>query len=153
MMHYRKSCIDSLTPQLGQVCAPSFSRVVLNCQRIFNVPVAAIGLREHRHLRLYFAGGSQQRLLMDDALCGLPLTIPAEQIQIQDLQQVPEDLQPPLALALGVRSYVGVPIFVGKQLLGSLNIADHQPRHFEAREVQRLRDLAVWTGALLELHL
>lgn len=153
MASYQKNCIDSLTPHLGQLCAPSFRRVALNCQRIFNVPVAAIGLREHRYLRLYYAGESQQRLLMDDALCGLPLTIPAQQIQIQDLQEVPEDLQPPLAQALGVRSYVGVPIFVGKQLLGSLNIADHQPRCFDPAEVQRLRDLAVWTGSLLELHL
>lgn len=153
MKAYRKSVIDSLTPHLGRLCAPSFCRVALNCQRIFHVPVAAIGLREDRHLKLYFASGNQQRLLMDDALCSLPLTVPANQIQIHDLEQVPEDLQPPLALALGVRSYVGVPIFVGKQLLGSLNIADHQPRHFEAGEVQRLRDLAVWTGALLELHL
>lgn len=153
MKSQRRLNIDYLTPYLGEVCAPSFRRVALNCKRLFNVPVAAVGLREDRHIRLFFSGESQQRLLLDDALCGLPLAIPADQIVIPDLQQLPEELQPHLALALGVRSYAGVPVFAGRQLLGSLSIADHQPRHFDGREVQRLKDLAVWTGALLDLHL
>jgi len=148
-----KRHLDEITPQLGQLCSPCFRRVTLNCKRQFHVPIAAIGLREGRHVRLFFSREGHQRLLVDDALCGLPLAIPAEQIFIEDLQQVPEELQPHLAIALGVRSYVGVPIFVQQHLVGSLSLADNHPRSFSPDEIRRLKDLAHWTGHLMELHL
>ena len=148
-----KRHLDEITPQLGQLCSPCFRRVALNCKKQFHVPIAAIGLREGRHVRLFFSRQGHQRLLVDDALCGLPLAIPAEQVFIEDLQQVPEELQPHLAIALGVRSYVGVPIFVQQHLVGSLSLADNQPRSFSSDEIQRLKNLANWTGHLMELHL
>ncbi|MDR9467493.1 GAF domain-containing protein [Marinospirillum sp.] len=148
-----KKHLDEITPQLGQLCSPCFRRVALNCKRQFHVPIAAIGLREGRHVRLYFSREGHQRLLVDDAVCGLPLAVPAEQISIEDLHQVPEELQPHLAIALGVRSYVGVPIFLRQHLVGSLSLADNHPRSFSTREIQRLKQLAHWTGHLMELHL
>lgn len=147
-----KKHLDEITPQLGQLCSPCFRRVALSCKKQFHVPIAAIGLREGRHVRLFFSREGHQRLLVDDALCGLPLTIPAEQILIEDLHQVPQELQPHLAIALGVRSYIGVPIFLHHNLVGSLSLADHHPRVFTDREIQRLKELAHWTGNLMELH-
>ncbi|SFC00836.1 GAF domain-containing protein [Marinospirillum celere] len=148
-----KKHLDEMMPQLGQICSQGFRRVAHYCRKQFQVPVAAIGMREGRHVRLYFSQDGQQRLLVDDALCGLPLVIPGEQIFIRDLELVPEEMQPHLALALGVRSYVGVPIFLRQQLVGSLNLADHQPRDFSSKEIARLKELAKWTGNLMELHL
>lgn len=148
-----KKHLDDLTPQLGQLCSPCFNRVTHYCKKQFQVPIAAIGLREGRHVRLHFSHQNQQRLLLDDALCGLPLAIPGEQIMIQDLQTVPEEMQPHLAVALGVRSYAGVPIFLNQQLVGSLSLADHYPRSFSPSEIQRLKGMADWVGHLMELHL
>ncbi len=145
--------LDRLIPQIGDLCLPCFQRVTLSCQRKFQVPLAVIGLRENRHLRLYYSSAMQQRMLLDDALCGLPLAIPGEQILIEDLETMPEDMKPHLALALGLRSYAGVPIFLRGELTGSLSLADHRPRQFIAREIKQLKDLANWTGKLLELYL
>lgn len=145
--------LDQLTPRLGEACAPSFERMVLNCKRTFRVPHAAIGLREGRYIQLYFPDSNRQRLLLDDAVCALPLVIPGDQVTIDDLDLLPEDFQPLWSMALGVRSYAGVPIFVRRQLLGSLSIADYQPRHFGQAEVVQLRNMAISLGALLDLHL
>lgn len=145
--------LDDLMPQLSQYCAPCFRRVVQHCKKQFLVPLAVIGLREDRHVRLFYSNHSHQRLLVDDSLCGLPLAIPAEQVTIEDLEDVPEELQPHFAIALGIRSYVGVPIFVRQQLLGSLSLADQRPRRFSSSEIQSLKELATWTGHLIEIHL
>ena len=145
--------LDSLTPHLGRLCAHDFQSMASKCRRIFSVPVAAVGLREGNHVRLYYAEAGMHRLLIDDALCALPLTVPGEQIVVSDLYQVDEELLPPLALALGMRSYAGVPIFAAQQLVGSLSLADRQPRIFSHFEIQRLQALAANTGALLEQYL
>jgi len=145
--------LDEIMPQLGQLCSPCFRRVALHCKKQFLVPLAVIGLREGRHIRLFFPSQGHQRLLVDDSLCGLPLAIPAEQVRIEDLQKVPEELQPHLAIALGLRSYVGVPIFVRQQLMGSLSLADQHPRRFSHQDIDHLKKLAHWTGHLIEMHL
>ncbi|WP_114417501.1 GAF domain-containing protein [Marinospirillum perlucidum] len=145
--------LDSLTPQLGKVCSPCFRRVTNNCKKHFQVSLAAIALREDRHLRLYYDNAYQRRMLLDDALCGLPLVIPGEQVVIPDLHEVPEEMQPHFAVALGMRSYAGVPIFLDEHLVGSLSLADSQPRNFVDDEISYLKKLADWTGDLLKLHL
>lgn len=145
--------LDQVAPRLGKVWASSFQCVALNCKRIFNVPHAVVGLREGRYIHLYFPDSNQQRLLLDDAVCALPLIIPGNQVTIDDLNLLPEDFQPLWSMALGVRSYAGVPIFVRRQLLGSLSIADYQPRNFNRAEVTQLRNLAISVGTLLDLHL
>lgn len=153
MSFYPKYNLDNLTPHLGRLCAPHFQSIATNCRRTFSVPVAAVGMREGQHIRLFYAEEGTQRLLVDDALCALPLCVPGEQIVINDLYEVDEELLPPLALALGMRSYVGVPIYAAGQLVGSLSLADRQPRIFSHFEIQRLQAMAAKTGALLEQYL
>src|SRR5690554_1057026 len=153
MSFYPKPNLDNLTPHLGRLCAPNFHTTASECQRTFSVPVAAVGLREGRHIRLFYSGEASQKLLIDDALCALPLCVPGEQILVRDLHEIDEALLPPLALALGMRSYVGVPIFAAQQLVGSLSLTDRQPRVFSHFEVQRLQAMAAKTGALLEQYL
>lgn len=153
MSFYPKYNLDSLTPHLGRLCAASFYRKAAKSQQIFSVPVAVVGLREGRHIRLFYANKSTQRLLIDDALCALPLTVPGQQFLVPDLKKVEEGLLPPLALALGMRSYLGVPIFVNQQLVGSFSLADKEARLFSRFEIQRLQVVAAETGALLEHYL
>jgi len=153
MSFYPKYNLDNLTPHLGRLCAPNFHTTASECRHRFNVPVAAVGLREGRHIRLFHSGELTQKLLIDDALCALPLCVPGEQLVVHDLHEVDEVLLPPLALALGVRSYLGVPIFAAQQLVGSLSLADRQPRVFSHFEIQRLQMMAAKTGALLEQYL
>lgn len=153
MSFYPKYNLDSLTPHLGRLCAANFYSKAAKCRDIFSVPVAVVGLREGRHIRLFFADEGTQRLLVDDALCGLPLTVPGDQFLVPDLDKIDEELLPPLALALGMRSYLGVPIFAGQQLVGSLSLADRDPRLFSHFEIQRLQAMAAETGALLEQYL
>jgi len=153
MPFYPKYNLDNLTPHLGRLCAPDFHNTASECKRIFSVPVAAVGLREGRHVRLFYSGEVNQKLLIDDALCALPLCVPGEQILINDLHKVDEALLPPLALALGMRSYAGVPVYAAQQLVGSLSLADCHPRLFSHFEIQRLHQLAEKTGILLEQYL
>lgn len=153
MSFYPKYNLDSLTPHLGRLCAPTFHGVASECMHVFSVPVAAVGLREGRHVRLFYSGEASQKLLIDDALCALPLSVPGDQILINDLHQIDEALLPPLALALGMRSYAGVPIFAAEQLVGSLSLADREPRLFSHFEVQRLQAMAAKMSALLEQYL
>ncbi|GLR64230.1 GAF domain-containing protein [Marinospirillum insulare] len=153
MSFYPKYNLDDLTPHLGRLCAPNFHNTASECRQIFSVPVAAVGLREGRHVRLFYSGEASQKLLIDDALCALPLCVPGEQILVSDLNEVDEALLPPLALALGMRSYAGVPIFAARQLVGSLSLADRKPRLFSHFEIQNLQIMAAKMGALMEQYL
>lgn len=153
MSFYPRYDLDRLTPHLGRLCAANFHTIATECRQFFSVSVAAVGLREGRHVQLFFAEKRIQRLLIDDALCALPLAVPCEQLVVNDLQAVDEALLPPLALALGLRSYAGVPIYAAEQLVGSLSLADNQPRLFSHYEIQYLQAMAVKTGVLLEQYL
>ncbi len=148
-----KQQLDEKMPQIGESCLTYFSQVNVHCKKEFHVPFAAVGLREGRHLHLYFAQGQQQRLLVEDSICGLPLSIPGEQIIINDLHSLPEEFQPQLAAALGIRSYIGIPLFVQQELVGSLNLADLRPRQFLQPEVQKLKHRAQWLSHLVDLYL
>lgn len=144
---------ELLTPQLAAICASSLSKVAQQCQKEMESDLAAVGVREGQHLHLFYPFAREQRLLLEDALCGFPLLIPGEHIIIQDLQLLPQDMQPDFASALGLRSYLGVPLYLLNQRVGSLSVAYATPHQFTPAHRELLQHHADWVSELLQLYL
>ena len=75
-----------------------------------------------------------------------------EMLVIDDTHSNPVWRAVPTVLSLGVRAYVGVPLKLGSQTIGSFCVMDVKPRRWDDDELEVLRQLALSAGRELSLR-
>lgn len=131
-----------------------FDRVVRLAQRLFDVPMVAIGLiDEDRQWNKASTGLPADQVARTDAFCnrtiqqgGRPLVVPDATLDAE-FSTFPAVLEAP-----SIRFYAGQPLAApGGQLVGTLCILDDRPRDISAVELSLLRDLADWVEKELSM--
>jgi hypothetical protein len=131
-----------------------FDRVVRLAQRLFDVPMAVIGLLDaDRQWNKASTGLDFQEGPRDKAFCnrtiqqgGRPFVVTDASLDLEFADN-PFVLEPP-----AVRFYAGQPLAApGGQLVGTLCILDDKPRDISPAELSLLRDLADWVEKELSM--
>ena len=76
----------------------------------------------------------------------------AEPLVIDDTHSDPVWKAVPTVETLGIRAYVGVPLRLGEETIGSFCVIDMQPRRWSAEELETLQQLAISAGRELSLR-
>jgi hypothetical protein len=119
-----------------------FDRVVRLARRVFDVPIAVVGLVDEDRQWNKAVIGVPQEFPRDESICTYtiqqdgPLVVPdlREDRRFQELPTVVGDP--------GLRFYAGYPLTVGGERVGTLCVMDDAPREFSERDIDLLTDLA-----------
>ena len=122
---------------------------------LFAVPVAAISLIDRE--RQWFkscVGMDVTETSREVAFCAHAILSPTNVMVVEDATQDPRfATNPHVTGPSGIRFYAGAPVVTPDGFaLGTLCIADHKPRTFDAEGRRRLADLASGVASVLELH-
>jgi GAF domain-containing protein len=111
----------------------AFDRLVRQAAGVLEVPIALVSLIEDdRQVFKAFVGlpepwAAARQLALSQSLCQ-QLLVTRQPLVIPDTRRDPLARDNEFLLALGVAAYLGVPLIVAGQVLGSLCVADRQPR-------------------------
>ncbi len=125
----------------------AFDRLVRQAAHMLEVPIALVSLLdEDRQLVKASVGlpepwASARQTPLSSSLCQ-QLLVTRQPLVIPDTRRDPRARDHEFILALGVAAYLGVPLMVSGQVLGSLCVADRQPRDWTADQVATLTELA-----------
>jgi PAS domain S-box-containing protein len=125
----------------------AFDRLVRQAAGVLEVPVALVSLiDEDRQVFKAFVGlpepwASARQLALSQSLCQ-HLLVTRQPLVIPDTRRDPLARDNEFILALGVAAYLGIPLIVSGQVLGSLCVADRQRRDWTAEQVAALTELA-----------
>jgi PAS domain S-box-containing protein len=125
----------------------AFDRLVRQAAGVLEVPVALVSLiDEDRQVFKAFVGlpelwASVRQLALSQSLCQ-HLLVTRQPLVIPDTRRDPLARDNEFILALGVAAYLGIPLIVSGQVLGSLCVADRQRRDWTAEQVAALTELA-----------
>jgi hypothetical protein len=135
--------------RLGVVDAPAedrFDRVVRLARQLFDVPTALVSLVDrdvvvHRAM----VGFDERVVRREDSFCHTAVQAD-DLLVVEDASLDPRFADNPYVTAPdGLRFYAGRPLVApGGFRVGTLCIADHRPRRFDAESAGLLRDLASW---------
>jgi PAS domain S-box-containing protein len=125
----------------------ALDRLVRQAAGALEVPIALVSLIEQdRQVFKAFVGlpepwASTRQLALSQSLCQ-QLLVTRQPLVIPDTRRDRLARDNEFLLALGVAAYLGVPLTVAGQVLGSLCVADRQPRAWTPEQVAALVDLA-----------
>ena len=125
----------------------ALDRLVRQAAGALKAPIALVSLIEQdRQVFKAFVGlpepwASARQLALSQSLCQ-QLLVTRQPLVIPDTRRDPLARDNEFLLALGVAAYLGVPLIVSGQVLGSLCVADRQPRAWTPEQVAALVDLA-----------
>jgi PAS domain S-box-containing protein len=125
----------------------ALDRLVRQAAGALEVPIALVSLIEQdRQVFKAFVGlpepwASARQLALSQSLCQ-QLLVTRQPLVIPDTRRDPLARDNEFLLALGVAAYLGVPLTVAGQVLGSLCVADRQPRAWTPEQVAAVVDLA-----------
>jgi PAS domain S-box-containing protein len=125
----------------------ALDRLVRQAANALAVPVALVSLIEQdRQLFKASVGlagpwASAGQLALSHSLCQ-HLLVTRQPLVVPDTRRDPLARDNEFILALGLAAYLSVPLVVAGQVLGSLCVADRQPRDWTAEQVAALTDLA-----------
>jgi len=94
---------------------------------------------------------AEQREVTGRTLCHYTLAADAT-LAIDDTHESPLWMTVPAVHRLGVRAYVGVPLKVGQETVGSFCVMDTRPRQWAEGDLETLRQLALSAGRELSLR-
>ena len=121
----------------------NFSRITRLTKKLFDVPISAISFVNDQ--------SSAFKSLLDEEIIETPRDISfcGHVINQEDILNIPETFSDdrfrnnPLVLDdPHVRFYAGCPVQINRQKLGTICIADHQPRYFTPPQLNWLKDVA-----------
>lgn len=123
-----------------------FDRVVRVAQELFGVPMVGVNLidadRQFTKSALGLPLGSTPR---ESSMCALTVASEADLLIVPDLLLDPEHRRRAAAFAPDVRFYAGAALHApGGERIGTLCLADREPRELTAKQAGALRDLADW---------
>jgi diguanylate cyclase (GGDEF)-like protein len=121
---------------------------------LFNVPLAAINLIDaERTFYKSLIGMPLYEPLRSTSLCAHAVSGTDPLMVIEDLSQDSRFCDHPLLTLKGMRFYAGAILHSASgHRLGTLCIGDRNPRVFDPEARQRLLELALGVGAVLDLH-
>jgi PAS domain S-box-containing protein len=125
----------------------AFDRLVRQTAHVLEVPVALVSLiEEDRQLFKASVGlsapwASARQMALSQSLCQ-HLLVTRQPLVIPDTRRDRLARDNEFILSHGLAAYLSVPLIVSGQVLGSLCVADRQPRDWTADQVAALTDLA-----------
>jgi PAS domain S-box-containing protein len=132
-----------------------FDRLVRQAAHLLEVPIALVSLLDEGRQVLKASVGlpqpraSARQPPLSSSLCQ-QLLVARQSLVIPDTRRHPLTRDDEVLLVLGVAAYLGVPLIVDGQVLGSLCVADRQPRPWTEEQVAALTELADPVTAQLE---
>lgn len=123
----------------------SFERVARLAARVLGTPMSAFTVIDEDRLLFRAATGIEVRQVPRDlSFCSHAVLDTDRPLVVADARLDPRFHDNPLVVAeSGMRFYAGVPVMSPENLpIGTLCVADHDPRELEPRELDTLRDLA-----------
>jgi PAS domain S-box-containing protein len=116
-----------------------------------NCPMAAVNLVDaYRVWSLARIGLEHRQTSRPDSFCWTVVS-QAAPLQVDDARaDVRFQGLSMVTGAQGIQAYLGVPLMVEGQALGTICVFDEQPRHWQAKERQQLADMAITAVALME---
>jgi PAS domain S-box-containing protein len=136
----QRKLLDTLAEQ-------AFDRLVRQAAHLLEVPIALVSLLDQDRQVLKASVGlpepwaSGRQAPLPSLLCQQLLLI-RQSLVIPDTRRDPRTRDDEFLLAHGLAAYLSVPLVVAGQVLGSLCVADRQPRHWTAEQVAALTELA-----------
>jgi hypothetical protein len=135
--------------RLGVLDTPAedrFDRVVRLARQLFGVPTALVSLVD-RDVVVHKAmtGFGERVVRREDSFCHTAVQSD-DLLVVEDASLDPRFADNPYVMAAdGLRFYAGRPLIApGGFRVGTLCIADHRPRRFDAESAALMRDLASW---------
>lgn len=133
----------------------SFDSMTKLAAKLLKVPVSFISIvdKDRDFYKSEYGFGeplNSTRQLEGKTFCHFTLSRD-EPLVIEDTHSRPEWKTIPTVLTLGVRSYIGVPLQLDGQTIGSFCVVDMQPRVWLADEIEALRQLGI--SAVREINL
>jgi PAS domain-containing protein len=135
------------TNLLDTLAEEAFDRLVRQAAHMLEVPIALVSLiDEDRQLVKASVGlpepwASARQMALSHSLCQ-QLLVTRQPLVIPDTRRDSLARDHEFILALGLAAYLGIPLMVSGQVLGSLCVADRRPRAWTADQVAALTDLA-----------
>jgi PAS domain S-box-containing protein len=123
-----------------------FDRLVRQAAHLLEVPIALVSLLDQDRQVLKASVGLPQpwasgRQTPLPSLRCQQLLVTRQSLVIPDTRRDPRTRDDEFLLAHGVAAYLSVPLIVAGRVLGSLCVADRQPRHWTAEQVATLTEL------------
>jgi PAS domain S-box-containing protein len=124
-----------------------FDRLVRKAARLLEVPIALVSLLDEDRQVLKASVGlpgpwaSARQTPRSSSLCQ-QLLVTGQPLVIPDTRRDPLARDNEFVLAHGLAAYLAIPLIVAGQVLGSLCVADRQPRHWTEEQVAALTELA-----------
>lgn len=134
----------------------SFDSLTQLAARLLKVPASFISVVSADHdfykSQSGFSGElARARTLAGPTFCHYTLAAD-EMLVIDDTHGDPVWKAVPTVETLGVRAYVGVPLKLGGETIGSFCVIDREPRRWSGDELETLRQLALSAGRELSLR-
>jgi PAS domain S-box-containing protein len=135
----------------------AFDRLVRQAAGVLEVPIALVSLIDKDRQLLKASVGlpepwaAARQMPLSYSLCQ-QLLVTRQPLVIPDTRRDPLARDNEFILALGMAAYLGVPLVVSGQVLGSLCVADRQPRAWTPDQVATLVDLAGVVMTQLQLR-
>ncbi len=118
-----------------------FDCIIENISRKLDVPIAAMTLVEpHRQFFKSQTGIDANETDIKYSLCQY-VVCKAGPVMIEDADQS-DFSDHPAILELGIKSYLGVPLYFEKSIIGTLCVADNKPRRWGQGETTFLQNQA-----------
>jgi PAS domain S-box-containing protein len=142
----RLAALRQIDP-LDSPAEEAFDRLVRQAAAVLEAPVALVSLMDQDHQLFKASVGlpdpwaSTRQLAVSQSLCR-HLLVTRGPLVIPDTRRDRLARNNEFLLALGVAAYLGIPLIVSGQVLGSLCVADQQPRDWTPDQVAALTDLA-----------
>ncbi|HEX5726970.1 MAG TPA: GAF domain-containing protein, partial [Longimicrobiaceae bacterium] len=148
------------TGLLDSAAEPPFDRLTRLAVKLLGVPAAFLSLVDENRDFYKAACGFGEPLASARELAGptfchftVAWATPERPLVIPDTRADPVFREVPTVESLGVAAYVGVPIVVEGQAIGSLCVIDGRPRAWTDTEVEALVELAASAQREIELRL
>lgn len=124
---------------------PRFDRVVRMARRVFDVPVVAINvIDDQRQMSVANVGLHSSERPVAESICAAAV-VTEKPLVLTDASLDPDFADHPAVTAdHPVVFYAGHPLWAGGQVVGTLCLADSEPRQMSAAEDRMLADLAAW---------
>lgn len=141
---------------LGSATEETFDGLTKLAARLLKVPASFISVigAEHDFYKSQHGfpdGLAASRAMPGRTFCHYALS-GDEALVIDDTHSNPVWKAVPTVETLGVRSYVGVPLKLGDETVGSFCVIDMEPRQWSEEELETLRQLAISAGRELNLR-
>ncbi|HEX2201909.1 MAG TPA: GAF domain-containing protein [Longimicrobium sp.] len=148
------------TGLLDAPAEPAFERLTRLAVRLLRVPAAFLSLVDEERDFYMASTGFREPLASSRELAGrtfchytLAGATPERPLVIDDTRAHPEYREVPTVRTLGVAAYVGVPLVVSGQPIGSFCAIDTEPHPWTEAEVEVLREMAASAQREIELRL